>query len=271
MRQTTDHAIRTPVRDPHGRAALGGSPGEERRFDDQPCCAPAGPVQIDAGRLGYSAHGLDSVRDDADHRLGCDNPVAVASLKPGDIVLDLGSGQGFDAFLAAPVVGDLGRVIGVDTAPEMVATARANADRGGYTNVDFRSGAIEHLPVADASVDVIISSCAINLSSDKSAVFREAFRVLRPGGRLAISDVVASDEVPDEVRNGRVACGECIAGASPLSELADMMFDAGFETIHVAPKVESRASIEALAPGRTGGEFVVSAVIEAVKPATDCC
>jgi SAM-dependent methyltransferase len=150
--------------------------------------------------------------------LGCGNPRAIASLKPGEVVVDLGSGGGFDCFLASPEVGESGRVIGVDMTPAMVSKARANAEKGGFTNVEFRLGEIEHLPVADNTADVIISNCVINLSPDKPQVFREAFRILKPGGRLAISDVVAGTELPEEMRNDPALYAGCIAGASLLDD-----------------------------------------------------
>ena len=266
MSQTTEDAIRTAVRDTYGRAALD-QPIGEGGPGDLPCCSPPAPAHISAIRLGYSEQDLLSVPDGADLGLGCGNPGAIASLAPGETVLDLGSGSGFDAFLASPVVGVRGRVIGVDMTPAMVSRARAIADTGGYTNVEFRLGEIENLPVADSSVDVIISNCVINLSPDKPAVFREAFRVLRPGGRLAVSDVVASTTLPDDLRGDPGLYSSCIAGASPLWDLAEMMADAGFEGIRFSPKGESRAFINQWVPGRHGGDFVVSTTIEATKPA----
>lgn len=187
-------------------------------------------------------------------------------------MLDLGSGAGFDAFLSARAVGPTGHVIGVDMTPAMVSKARANAAQGDYANVEFRLGEIEHLPVADASIDVIISNCVINLSPDKAAVFRDAYRVLRPGGRLAISDVVASAELPDDVRNDLRLYSGCVAGASLIADLEAAMAAAGFTEIRIAPKDESKAFIEQWAPGRSVTDYVVSATIEAVKPgAPGCC
>jgi ubiquinone/menaquinone biosynthesis C-methylase UbiE len=216
--------------------------------------------------LGYSEAELASVPAGADLGLGCGNPQAIAALKPGETVLDLGSGAGFDAFLAARAVGDTGRVIGVDMTPAMITKARTNAENGEYTNVDFRLGEIEHLPVADATVDVIISNCVINLSPDKPAVFAEAFRVLAPGGRVAVSDVVASAELPDEVRSDLALYSGCVAGASMVAELRDMLDAAGFVDIRIEPKDESRSFIETWAPGRGVEDYVLSATIEAVKP-----
>ena len=182
-------------------------------------------------------------------------------------MLDLGSGAGFDAFLAARQVGETGRVIGVDMTPEMLAKARANAQAGGYVNVEFRLGEIEHLPVADATVDVILSNCVINLSPDKPQVFAEAWRVLKPGGRLAISDVVALVEPPEQIRQDLTLYTGCMAGASLLSEVESMLVAAGFTQVRVTPKDESRSLIRDWAPGTRVEDFVVSATIEAVKPA----
>jgi SAM-dependent methyltransferase len=228
---------------------------------------------LDSTLLGYSDDDLAAVPDGADLGLGCGNPGAIAAMQAGETVLDLGSGAGFDAFLAARAVGPNGRVIGVDMTPEMVSKARANAETGSYDNVEFRLGEIEHLPVADGIVDVIISNCVINLSPDKTAVFADAYRVLRPGGRLAISDVVASAELPDEISSDLALYSGCVAGASRISELRSMLLDAGFEDVVIAPKDESKAFIEQWAPGRSVTDYVVSATIEAVKPdaRTRCC
>jgi ubiquinone/menaquinone biosynthesis C-methylase UbiE len=198
--------------------------------------------------------------------LGCGNPQAIAALKPGETVLDLGSGGGFDCFLAARQIGDHGRVIGVDMTPAMISKARANADQGGYHNVEFRLGEIENLPLADHSVDVIISNCVINLSPDKERVFKETFRVLKPGGRLAISDVVATTTLPETVRHDVTLYTGCMAGASLIDELETMLATAGFIDIRLKPKDESRSFIRDWAPGSRIEDYVVSATIEAVKP-----
>jgi ubiquinone/menaquinone biosynthesis C-methylase UbiE len=198
--------------------------------------------------------------------LGCGNPQAIASLKTGETVLDLGSGGGFDCFLAARAVGETGRVIGVDMTPEMVSKARANAAKTEFRNAEFRLGEIEHLPVADNSVDVIISNCVINLSPDKQKVFEDAFRVLKPGGRLAVSDVVATAELPEEVKNDLVLHCGCMAGASLISDVEAMLKESGFRDIRIQSKDESREFIQTWAPGRNIEEYVVSATIEAKKP-----
>ena len=192
--------------------------------------------------------------------------VAALAVTPDSHVLDLGSGAGLDAFLAAAAVGETGYVIGVDMTPAMVSRARANAEKSGRSNVEFRLGEIERLPVADGVVDVIISNCVINLSPDKPAVFRESFRVLREGGRLAVSDVVASVELPEEVRGDLALYSGCVAGASLVAQLEEMMAAAGFVDIRIAPKAESKTFIEQWAPGRQIADYVVSATIEAVKP-----
>jgi len=233
------------------------------------CCGVSDDAAINtliSTRLGYSEEDLAKVPSGADMGLGCGNPRAIASLKTGEIVVDLGSGGGFDAFLAAHEVGETGHVIGIDMTPAMLSKARANAEKGKFTNVEFRLGEIEHLPVADNTADIIISNCVINLSPHKELVFADAFRVLKPGGRLAISDVVATAEMPEEMKNDPVLHAGCMAGASLIGELEAMMQEAGFEQIRIAPKDESREFIRDWAPGRGVEEYVVSAYIEATKP-----
>jgi SAM-dependent methyltransferase len=264
MGEAKGEDLRKAVRQQYGMVAEGASCG----------CAPAccGPVVEDAAArsqgLGYSAAETGAVPEGADLGLGCGNPQAIANLKPGEAVLDLGSGAGFDCFLAARQVGDAGRVIGVDMTPEMVAKARANADRAGYANVEFRLGEIEHLPVADASVDVILSNCVINLSPDKPRVFAEAYRVLKPGGRLAVSDIVAMAEPPEALRRDIALYTGCIAGASLIADVEAMLRAAGFVDVHVRPRERSREVIAGWAPGTNAADYVVSADIEAVKPGT---
>jgi SAM-dependent methyltransferase len=279
MSTTADDAIRASVRETYSRIAESDSAASEgggccsSAQSGSSCCDSSSPAQLDSTLLGYSDDDLAAVPDGADLGLGCGNPGAIAAMTSGETVLDLGSGAGFDAFLAARAVGSNGRVIGVDMTPEMVSKARANAEQGGYDNVEFRLGEIEHLPIADGTVDVIISNCVINLSPDKAAVFADAFRVLRPGGRLAISDVVASAELPDEISSDLALYSGCVAGASLISELHSMLLEAGFEDVVIAPKDESKAFIEQWAPGRSVTDYVVSATIEAVKPdaRTRCC
>lgn len=201
--------------------------------------------------------------------LGCGNPQAIAGLRPGETVLDLGSGGGFDCFLAASRVGQTGHVIGVDMTAEMVSRARATAEKAGYGNVEFRLGEIEHLPVADNTVDVIISNCVINLSLDKRQVFRDAYRVLCEGGRLAISDIVAVRPIPDELgRSMDAHCG-CIAGAATASDLEQSLKEAGFTDIVIKLKPESRAMIKDWFPNSGCEDYVISATIKASKRTTE--
>ncbi|ATX79570.1 Methyltransferase domain-containing protein [Mariprofundus aestuarium] len=237
------------------------------------CCGVSDDAAINtliSTRLGYSEDDLAKVPDGADMGLGCGNPRAIASLKAGEVVVDLGSGGGFDAFLAAHEVGEGGHVIGIDMTPTMLSKARQNAEKGEFTNVEFRLGEIEFLPIADNTADIIISNCVINLSPHKELVFADAFRVLKPGGRLAISDVVATAEMPEEMKNDPMLHAGCMAGASMIDELEGMMVDAGFEMIRIVPKDESREFIRDWAPGRGVEAYVVSAYIEAVKPG-GCC
>lgn len=233
------------------------------------CCGVSDDSQLNAlisTRLGYSADDLIAVPKGADMGLGCGNPRAIASLKPGETVLDLGSGGGFDCFLAAAEVGVEGSVIGVDMTPDMISKARANADKARFSQVEFRLGEIEHLPVADRVIDVIISNCVINLSPNKPQVFRETFRVLKPGGRLAVSDVVATVPMPPELRDDPQLYNGCMAGASLIADLEKMLGEAGFVEIAIAPKDDSRDFIKDWAPGRGVEDYVVSATIEAIKP-----
>jgi SAM-dependent methyltransferase len=254
--------IRQAVREQYGRVAAGNS----GNCNPTCCGAPAVSAETVSQQLGYSTEDVNGVPQGANLGLGCGNPQAIAALEAGETVLDLGSGAGFDCFLAAHQIGATGWVIGVDMTPEMISKARANAITGGYRNVEFRLGEIENLPVADASVDVILSNCVINLSPDKPRVFAEAWRVLKPGGRLAVSDVVAFAELPPEVREDMALYTGCIAGASSVSEVEAMLATAGFEHIHVLPKDESKSFMRDWAPGVDITEYVVSATIEAVKP-----
>jgi len=230
------------------------------------CCQP-GPITGISEKLGYSKQDISGVPEGADMGLGCGNPHAIASLKPGETVIDLGCGGGFDCFLAAGQVGEKGRVIGVDMTPEMISKARANALKAGYRNVEFRLGEIEHLPVPDNTADVIISNCVINLSPDKPQVFADAFRVLKKGGRLAISDIVAVRELPPEAaQNTDAYCG-CVSGAVPVADLERMLREAGFSDIEVAVKEESREFIKDWFPGTGYENYVSSAIITATRPA----
>ncbi len=229
------------------------------------------PGGTDPLALGYSAAELEFMPDDAEMGLGCGNPTALAAIQPGQTVLDLGSGGGFDCFLAAQRTGPTGRVIGVDMTPEMISKARAHAARGGHTNVEFRLGEIENLPVADASVDLILSNCVINLSPDKPRVFAEAFRALKPGGRLAVSDIVALQPIPEALKADFAAYTGCVAGAASPAAVEKMLRDAGFAEARVAVKESSRAFINDWLPGARAGDYVASADITARKPETACC
>jgi SAM-dependent methyltransferase len=220
----------------------------------------------DAARaLGYSEDDLNAVPDAANMGLGCGNPLAIAALKPGETVLDLGSGGGFDAFLARKQVGPEGLVLGVDMTPDMVMLARQNAQKAGYSNVSFRLGEIEHLPVADNTVDVIISNCVINLALEKEQVFRDAYRVLKPGGRLSISDIVATAELPEQMRDNLALLSGCIAGAEYVGNLRAMLHQAGFRDIHLEPKDNSREILRTWVPESNVEDYVASYLIEAVK------
>lgn len=233
------------------------------------CCGISDDAAINAlisTRLGYSETDLGSVPAGADMGLGCGNPKAIASLQPGEVVVDLGAGGGFDCFLAAREVGVTGRIIGVDMTPEMVSKARANAERGEFQNVTFRLGEIEYPPVADNTADVIISNCVINLSADKPQVLREAYRILKPGGRLAISDVVATRPLPQAFRDDPALVAGCMGNASLIEDLQAMIEAAGFREVTIRPKDESREFIRDWAPGQGVEDYVVSATIEAVRP-----
>ncbi|WP_018078770.1 arsenite methyltransferase [Thiobacillus denitrificans] len=258
--------IRQQVRDAYGAVARAESSG--CCAPSTGCCAPSDQAvaELLSRGIGYSAEEAAAVPEGANLGLGCGNPQAIAALQAGETVLDLGSGAGFDAFLAARQVGASGTVIGVDMTPDMVSKARANAVKGGYANVEFRLGEIEHLPVADATVDAIISNCVINLSPDKAQVFRDAFRVLKHGGRLAISDIVTTAPLPPDMQQEVALYTACVAGAASVDELEAMLAAAGFIDIRVAPKDASREFIRHWAPGRGVEGYIASAVIEAVKP-----
>jgi SAM-dependent methyltransferase len=248
--------------------------------DGQDCC---GDVGIDATendgccdgnadatgseRLGYDTDDIASVADGADLGLGCGNPKAFAKMAPGETVLDLGSGAGFDCFLAAQEVGPDGAVIGVDMTPEMVSKARENVIKNDADHVEFRLGEISHLPVADATVDVVISNCVVNLAPEKQLVIDDTYRVLKPGGRVAISDVVQTAPFPDDVKMDPDSLTGCVAGASTVEDIEAMLDSAGFEAIEIAPKGESTEFISEWDASRDLGDYLVSATIEARKPA----
>ena len=237
------------------------------------CCGtPAAPsVDGKAREMGYSTEQLAAVPQGANLGLGCGNPQTIAAMKPGEVVIDLGSGAGFDCLLAARQVGATGRVIGVDMTHEMLVKARANAASLGASNIEFRLGEIEHLPIADGTADVILSNCVINLVPDKAQVFREAFRVLKPGGRLAISDVVNTQPLTAELAADRALVCGCVAGAAPVRDVEAWLQAAGFQNARVTVKPESRDLIATWAPGRGIENYVTSAIIEARKPGAACC
>lgn len=232
---------------------------------DSSCCVPANSccgstdlAQDISKKIGYTDGELKAVPEGANLGLGCGNPVALAALREGETVLDLGSGAGFDCFLAADKVGGKGRVIGVDMTPEMVEKARENAGKGNYKNVEFRLGEIENLPAADNSVDVVISNCVINLAPDKRGVFMEAFRVLKPGGRLMVSDIVLLKELPDFIKNSIEAYVGCLSGAIMRDEYIGAIQAAGFQEVRIID--ETSFPIECMANDPTA-----KAIIENLK------
>lgn len=265
-----DTERRAQVRERYGKIASGGGccsgDGSSRG-----CCGGTSDGGGEAGSAGrpdllYRLEDLSALPEGADLGLGCGNPTALLSLRAGEVVLDLGSGAGVDCFLAAKKVGATGRVIGVDMTPEMLAKARANAAKGGYANVDFRLGEIEHLPVADRSVDVVISNCVINLAPDKGRVYREAFRVLRPGGRFAVSDVVATRPIRPEERDDPALWSSCASGALEVPEIESQLAAAGFEQVRVDLRVPSEAAASLAEPASLG---VVPADIRATRPLSE--
>jgi len=245
------------------------------------CCEPTDRAQEISKKIGYTEEEMKAVPEGANLGLGCGNPVALASLREGETVLDLGSGAGFDCFLASSKVGSMGRIIGVDMTPEMLEKARENARKGNYTNVEFRLGEIENLPVGDNSVDAVISNCVINLSPNKKRVFEEAFRALKPGGRLMVSDITLLKELPEEIRNSVAAYVGCVAGAISKKEYLEAIQGAGFEETKVLS--EATFPTELLANDPTAREVaknlklsrekardfassVVSIKVSAIKP-----
>ncbi len=223
------------------------------------CCGNVDSTQVISKSIGYSDTEMLAVPAGANLGLGCGNPVAIASLKEGETVLDLGAGAGFDAFLAAAKVGRSGKVIGVDMTPEMIKRARENVKKGNYTNVEFRLGEIENLPVEGNSIDVIISNCVINLSPDKQSVFKEAYRVLKPGGRLMVSDLVLVQELPEVIKESVEAYVGCLAGAAIKQDYLRFIKQAGFENI----KIISQTSypIEAMVNDATAKALMNNAII----------
>jgi SAM-dependent methyltransferase len=239
----------------------------------EPGCAPGccGAGAQSSLRLGYSEEDLAALPAGADLGLGCGNPQAIANLRPGDTVVDLGSGAGFDCFLAARKVGPTGKVIGVDMTANMVTKARENARRANVQGVEFRLGEIEHLPVADGSADVILSNCVINLVPDKKAAFAEALRVLKPGGQLAISDVVTTAPLPAALQEQLAALTGCVSGASSADDLRAILLAVGFDAVKIDVKPESREFIRDWIPGSGSENYISAATIEALKARSQSC
>jgi SAM-dependent methyltransferase len=256
------------VKEAYGKAA-------QRQKSCGCCCGP--DTKEYAKSIGYTAEELQSVPEESNLALGCGNPTALAGLQEGEVVLDLGSGAGFDCFLAAGRVGPKGRVIGVDMTSQMVEKATENAQKNNVQNVEFKLGEIEDLPVEDSSVDVVISNCVINLSADKPKVFEEISRVLKPGGRVAISDLALLKELPREVRESAEAYASCIAGAIQVDQYRRLVENSGLEDVKVKTKGSSlclnpdttdplaRAILDGLQPGETLDGYVVSVYVEARK------
>lgn len=262
MSHTEHDKVRQEVRKRYSEIAGGGCCCGTAKSS---CCSDTLGNASDSAKLCYSEEDMNAVPKGSNMGLGCGNPQAIAALKEGEILLDLGSGGGFDCFLAARQVGENGHVIGVDMTPDMISKARSNAEQGGYKNVEFRLGEIEHLPVADNAVNVIISNCVINLSPDKKQVFSESFRVLKPGGRIAVSDVVAIKEIPQNVKDDLSKYSGCVAGASEVSKIREMLDGAGFKNIKIAVNEGSGRFIKDWFPGSGVEEYVRSAIIEAEK------
>lgn len=270
--------IKKVVREGYARIAKGGSCGCSPATS---CCGGANSAQQISKSIGYSEQELAATPEGSNLGLGCGNPVALASLKEGETVLDLGSGAGFDCFLAAEKVGAKGRVIGVDMTPEMLEKARENARKGNYTNVEFRLGEIENLPVADSSVDAIISNCVINLSPDKGRVFKEAYRALKPGGRLMVSDIVLLKELPGFIKESIAAYIGCVSGAMLKEDYIGAIKAAGFQGVSIVDEAlfpvenlandpTAKAIIQSLnIPAKEVEEFassVISVKVSGVKP-----
>lgn len=272
----TDHAIRETVRARYAAMAEAATG----------CCGPASAAGCcsdgSINMIGDAYAGLEGYVADADLGLGCGLPTRHAGLKPGDAVLDLGSGAGNDVLIARAEVGETGRVIGVDFTPEMIAKARANAEKLGYRNVEFRLGEIEHLPVEAGSVDVVISNCVLNLVPDKAAAFAQMFRVLKPGAHFCVSDIVATGELPPPIREAAGLWVGCVAGAVPQADYLRIVADAGFTDVRVAEAKPIPLPDEALAPHMSAAEIAafrasgvelrsVTVLGTRPGPATDCC
>lgn len=255
--------VKEYVRDRYGKIAKENS---SCCTTEKTSCCDSKSIDELSEKMGYSLKEITDTPDGSNMGLGCGNPISRAGIKKGDIVLDLGCGGGFDCFLASKQVGKEGKVIGVDMTAEMISKARSNAEKAGYTNIEFRLGEIENLPIADGIADVIISNCVINLSPDKKKVYEEAFRVLKPGGRISISDIVAIAEMPNEVRSDLALYAGCVAGAITIDELKSILKESGFKDIRITARDESRELINDWVPSGSVEDYVASAIIEAVKP-----
>jgi ubiquinone/menaquinone biosynthesis C-methylase UbiE len=250
--------IRDDVREHYSKVAKG----------ERDCCSSDASCCSVSEQIGYSKEDIESLPKEAEMGLGCGNPISFARLKLGEVVLDLGSGGGVDCFLASKIVGVTGKVIGVDMTPEMLSKARKNAVSGDYQNVEFRLGEIEHLPAGDNTVDAVISNCVINLSPSKLQVYKEAHRVLKPGGRLAVADMVALQTLPDDFKNDLAAYTGCLAGAELVSQLEGWLSEAGFERIGINVRQKSSQFIQSDAAKGGLDDYIASADVTAFKPAS---
>jgi ubiquinone/menaquinone biosynthesis C-methylase UbiE len=257
----TEEDVKKEVRDTYQNAAKGKNKNAKNN-----CCGGACKPNKYAQELGYTKEELENVPDNCNMGLGCGNPQIIALLKEGESVLDLGAGGGLDVFLASKKVGSKGKVYGVDMTPDMVSKARENAIKGNYKNVEFLLGEIEHLPLPNNTIDVIISNCVVNLSTNKPKVFNEAFRVLKEGGRIAISDMVALKSLPKEMQDNKELYCNCISGAITIDELNKILTKAGFINIVIDQDKESRQFIKDWVPNSDAENYVISAKIKAVKP-----
>ncbi len=280
MKTTNHDEIRQAVRKAYEKVAMA-TTSIAGSGKDVSCCGPSSSttglscgcsesglaLEQMSSAMGYTETDINSVPEGSNMGLGCGNPVAIASLKPGETVVDLGSGGGFDCFLAAKKVGETGHVIGVDMTPEMVSKARKNTIKMGLGNVEFRLGEIENLPVGDNQADIIISNCVVNLSPDKLAVYRDAYRVLKPGGRIAISDILTTAPLPQEIKEDLELISACMGGAQTIAETERLLKEAGFKTINVTPRKISEEIIREWTPSinKNVTDYIVSANIEAIK------
>ena len=261
----TQDRIRTHVRERYGEIAESRGSSCCGFSDESSCCSGESRAHKKGAKLGYSAEEVEASLESAELGLGCGNPTAISAIEPGETILDLGSGGGFDCFIASRKVGEKGHVIGVDMTPTMISIARKNAEKHWPKNVEFRLGEIEALPVADATVDAIMSNCVINLSPNKQAVFNESYRVLKSGGRLQISDIVATQEFPEYIAEDFATFTSCISGAALVSDLETMLTNAGFSEVTINVKEETRKMVSSWSESGKAGNYVASADIIAKK------